>query len=196
MAWGFTIKTKSATIPKLNNKPFFKPKFRKERTWINDQIRAQEVRVTNEQGESLGVFKLEEAIKMAKDQGLDLVEVVPNANPPITKITSFDKYRYQKDKKDKEERKAQKTAGIKRVQITVRAAKNDLEVKLRQLEKFMNDGHQVEIYVRLRGREKGQKDWAKKKLNEFLGMISVEYKTIGEPKFGGGGLLIQILPKK
>lgn len=133
---------------------------------------------------------------MAKDQGLDLVEVVPNANPPITKITSFDKYRYQKDKKDKEERKAQKTAGIKRVQITVRAAKNDLEVKLRQLEKFMNDGHQVEIYVRLRGREKGQKDWAKKKLNEFLGMISVEYKTIGEPKFGGGGLLIQILPKK
>jgi len=180
----------------LNNKPFNKPFIRKDRTWINDQIRAREVRVTDEQGENLGVFKTEEAIKMAKERGLDLVEIVPNVNPPITKIISFDKYRYQKDKKEKEERKAQKTAGVKRVQITIRAAKNDLEVKLRQLEKFMADGHQVEIFVRLRGREKGQKDWARKKLNEFIGMIPLEHKTIGEPKFGGGGISLQILSKK
>ena len=133
---------------------------------------------------------------MAKEKNLDLVEVVPNANPPITRITSFDKYRYQKDKKDREDRKAQKNVGVKRVQITVRAAKNDLEVKLRQLEKFIAEGHQVEIFVRLRGREKGQKDWVRKKLDAFVKMIPVEHKVLGDARFGEGGLSIQILPKK
>lgn len=177
----------------MNKKPF-QP--RKESARINEAIRAPEVRVTSSDGENLGVFKTEEAIKMAKEKGLDLIEVVPGVSPPITKIQSFDKYRYQKDKAEKQERKNQKSAGVKVVQISVRAAKNDLEIKLRKLEEFLSDGHPVEIYVRLRGREKGNKNWARQKLSEFQKMIPLEYKVLSEPKFGGGGLSLQIAPQK
>jgi len=139
---------------------------------------------------------INEALDRARKMGLDLVEIVPNASPPVVKIISFDKYRYQKDKQERKERKAKKTAEMKRVQISVRASQNDLLVKQRQLEKFISNGHPVEIYVRLRGREKRNKDWTRQKLEEFLKMITLEYKISNEPRFGGGGLSVQILPKK
>jgi translation initiation factor IF-3 len=132
---------------------------------------------------------------MAQDREVDLIEVVPNANPPVAKLMSFDKYRYQKEKEDKKERLAQKTAGLKQVQISARAAQNDLLIRMRQLEKFMKDGHQVEISLRLRGREKYNKDWASQKLNEFLKMIPIEFKVISPPKFGGRGMFVQIANK-
>ncbi|MEK7076744.1 MAG: hypothetical protein AAB967_00780 [Patescibacteria group bacterium] len=88
-----------------------------------------------------------------------------------------------------------KATRIKQVQISARAAKNDLLVKVRQLEGFLNEGAPVFINVRLRGREKGNKDWARQKLNEFLKMIPVEYKAMSEPKFGGFGLSMQIAKK-
>ena len=158
----------------------------------NTEIVAPELRVQDSEGNSLGVMKLAEALKLAENQGLDLVEIVPNATPPIARIISFDKYRYQKDKADKKERLAQKTAGSKQIQISARAAKNDLQVKVRQLEKFMNEGHQIEIALRLRGREKYNKDWANQKLDEFMKMIPLEYKIVSPPKFGGYGLNVQI----
>lgn len=108
---------------------------------------------------------------------------------------NFDKYRYQKEKEDKEERRAQKNAGIKQIQIGVQSAKNDLLIRIRQLEEFLNEGHQVEIVLRLRGREKHNKDWARQKLDEFLKMITIEHKLLTEPKFGGRGLNIQIAKK-
>jgi translation initiation factor IF-3 len=132
---------------------------------------------------------------MAQDRQVDLIEVVPNANPPVAKLMSFDKYRYQKEKEEKKERLAQKTAGLKQVQISARAAQNDLLIRMRQLEKFMKDGHQVEISLRLRGREKYNKDWASQKLNEFLKMIPIEFKIISPPKFGGRGMFVQIANK-
>ena len=127
--------------------------------------------------------------------GLDLIEVVPNAQPPVAKVMSYDKYRYQKEKADKKERLAKKSAGLKQIQISARAAQNDLLTKIKQLEGFMNDGHQIEIQMRLRGREKANKDWAMQKLNEFLAMIPVEYKKISEAKFAGRGMQIQIIKK-
>jgi len=108
---------------------------------------------------------------------------------------SYDKYRYEEEKRIKKERLAQKTGGLKQVQISARAAQNDLTVKMKQLEKFLAEGHQVEIHMRLRGREKGNKDWALQKLNEFMKAIPVEYKRLSEPRFGGYGLGIQIAKK-
>ena len=108
---------------------------------------------------------------------------------------SYDKFRYEEEKREKKERLAQKTGGLKRVQISARAAQNDLMIKMRQLEKFFAEGHQVEIHLRLRGREKGNKDWARQKLEEFMKMIPVEYKRLSEARFGGYGLSIQVAKK-
>ena len=108
---------------------------------------------------------------------------------------SYDKYRYEEEKREKKERLAQKSVGMKHVQITARAAHNDLMIKVHQVEKFFNEGHPVEVNLRLRGREKANKAWAMEKLNEFLKMIPIEYKKLTEAKFGGNGPGIQIAKK-
>lgn len=152
--------------------------------------------VIDESGKSLGVLKREEAIALAKpDADIDLIEVAPTAKPPVCRLMSFDKYRYEQEKKEKKERLANKTGGSKQIQISARAATNDLLIKVKQLEKFLAGGYQVEIHLRLRGREKYKKDWAIEKLNEFLKLITVEYKKLSEPKFGGRGLGMQIIKK-
>ncbi len=110
---------------------------------------------------------------------------------------SYDKFRYEEAKREKKERQAQKVGGLKQVQISARAAQNDLLVKLKQLEKFLAEGYQVEINMRLRGREKGNKVWARQKLEDFMKMIppEVEYKRLAEPRFGGYGMSLPIAKK-
>lgn len=143
----------------------------------------------------MGVMKTSEALRLSLDKGLDLIEITANANPPIARIMSYDKYRYQRGKEEKKERLSQKTAEQKKIQISARAKTNDLIIKARQLEKFLGEGHPIEICLRLRGREKYNKDWARLKLNEFLKMITIEHKITSEPKFGGYGLNLQISKK-
>ena len=143
--------------------------------------------MVGEKGENLGVMSREEALRLASpDSGLDLIETVATATPPVARLMSYDKYRYELDKASKKERQSQKGAGMKRVQISVRAAVNDLQIKVKQLEKFLAEGHPVEVYVRLRGREKYNKPWASQQLDEFLKMITAEFKVISPPKFGQG----------
>ncbi len=137
----------------------------------------------------------DEALALAKDHGTDLIEVVAQATPPVARLISFDKYRYQIEKQEKKEKKAQKTTGLKQVQTSARASQHDLEIKARQAEKFLEEGHQVEIQLRLRGREKYNKPWANQKMEDFLRMITVEYKIISPPKFGGRGMGVYITKK-
>ena len=147
-------------------------------------------------GKNLGVLPRAEALALARpEEGLDLIEIVPGVKPPVARIMSFDKYRYEHEKQLKKERRAEKTAGMKQIQISARAAANDLQIKIKQLEKFMAEGHQIEIQMRLRGREKYNHDWAKKKLSEFIGMIQTEHKLIDTPKFGGRGMLVHLSKK-
>jgi translation initiation factor IF-3 len=154
------------------------------------------VRVIGEKGENLGILSLEKALRLARpDEGLDLIEISGGAKPPVCRLMSFDKYRYEMEKKEKKERQTQKSAGPKQIQISGRAAHHDLLIKIRQLEEFLNEGRQVEIQMRLRGREKFHKDWARQKLEEFLKMITIEHKLITPPKFGGRGMIAQITKK-
>ncbi len=142
------------------------------------------------------MLPLAKALALAgPDSGLDLIEIAPTAKPPVARIMSYDKFRYEDAKREKKERLAQKTGGLKQVQISARAAQNDLMIKMRQLEKFFAEGYQVEVNLRLRGREKGNKDWARQKMEEFLKMIPVEFKRLSEPRFGGYGLAIHIAKK-
>lgn len=108
---------------------------------------------------------------------------------------SYDKYRYEEEKREKKEKLAQKSVAMKQVQISARAAKNDLLIKAKQAEKFLNEGRSVEIMMRLRGREKANKQWVFQKLDEFISMIEIDFKKISEPKFGGRGISMQIVKK-
>lgn len=133
-------------------------------------------------------------MKLAQEKELDLVLISPNAKPPVAKITNFDKFRYEREKELKKQ-KRQKAPEMKRIQISGRTAKNDLLTKLRKLEKFMEAGHRIEIQLTLRGREKGNKEWAEMKLREFMDMITVPHRIVSDIKRGGRGLLVQISPE-
>ncbi|MBI2623116.1 MAG: translation initiation factor IF-3 [Candidatus Liptonbacteria bacterium] len=164
---------------------------------INSKIVAPQLLVVGAAGENLGIMAREEALKLAHpEEGLDLIEISPAANPPVARLMSFDKYRYEVEKKEKKERQTRAKTGLKHVQISARAAKNDLLIKSRQADKFLSEGHQVEIQMRLRGREKYNRPWALERLKAFLGMITVEYKAIDAPQFGGRGMAMHIIKKQ
>lgn len=134
-------------------------------------------------------------MRMAGEAGLDLIEISPNAKPPVARIMSYDKFRYLEEKAEKKEKQAQKSAGVKTVQISARAAEHDLAISAKKLDEFLAEGHQVEVQMRLRGREKGNKAWAEERLRHFLGLIQSEYRLMSQPKFGGRGMMAQVTKK-
>jgi translation initiation factor IF-3 len=164
---------------------------------INNQITAPELRVIDDMEQNVGVMPLTEALKLAKEKGLDLVEISPVAVPPVAKLIAYDKFRYQQEKKEKKQRAAQRVgSGSKQIQISVREQKNDLLMKIGRIAEFMAEGHPVEILLQLRGREKGNMQFAKQKLNEFLAMITVPYKVNSPIGPGGRGGLMTVIAKK
>lgn len=178
--------------------PFFLKKMRYSETIqyrINNQIQAPEVRVIGETGENLGVFSRDEAIAMAREKGLDLIEITGGVKPPVARIMSFDKFRYQREKEEKKQRLAQKNRDLKGIRITARAAENDLQVKMKKLCEFLEEGYKVEIMLALRGREKANKDWALQKIKKFIAEIPVPYQVTVEPKQGGRGFIAQVVKK-
>jgi len=148
--------------------------------------------VLDETGNNLGVLSRDRALELAREKGLDLILISPKAVPPVARILSFDKFRYEKEKELKKQRK--KAPELKRIQIGAKTAKNDLLVRLKKLEEFLEHGHKVDIQMTLRGREKEKRDWAKGRLEEFLGMITTPYKVTQPIKPGGRGLTVQIDP--
>jgi translation initiation factor IF-3 len=151
--------------------------------------------VVDEEGTNLGVMKLSEALALAEEKGLDVVEVAPNIKPPVVKIISYDKFRYQQRKEEKKH--AHKPTGeLKQVRITPRAADNDLKIRANQAKEFLEKGNKVEIMMTLRGREKYNQDWARKRFNDFIKMISANYQVTMTIRPGGRGLIMQIMKGK
>ncbi len=173
----------------------YRPRPQVPRVSINQFIRAFELRVIDENGQNLGVIPTRDALSLAQMKGLDLIEIAPSAKPPVARIMSFDKYRYQEAKKAKEIRSGQKKQEQKQVRIGLGSALNDLMIKAAKVEEFLNEGHYVEIMMALFGREKGKRDLARVKLNDFLKLIKTEFKITSMMKFGMKGLLIQIVKK-
>lgn len=120
---------------------------------INEEIRAEEVRVVGADGEMLGVLSVAEGVKLAEEAGLDLVEVSPNAKPPVCKILDYGKYKYELQKKASEARKKQKTVDVKEVKIRPGIEDHDYQVKMRNARKFLENGDKVKVTMRFRGRE-------------------------------------------
>ena len=151
--------------------------------------------VLDNEGKSLGILKKEAALRLAQEQKLDLIEIAPNATPPVARIMSFDKYRYLQEKKIKEQKSKQKTQELKQVQISIREAAHDLKMKADRVNEFMAEGNVVEILMVLRGREKGNKDFAKERLFNFIKIINPEHKVLIEPRYGMRGFLMQVAKK-
>ena len=120
---------------------------------INNNISAKTVRVISEKGEMLGVLEKNKAVQLAFDQGLDLVEVSPNSSPPVCKIIDYGKYKYQIQKKQAEAKKKQKTFEVKEVKFRPGIEDHDYGVKLKSIQRFLNDGDKVKITLRFKGRE-------------------------------------------
>ena len=133
---------------------------------------------------------------MAKEEGLDLIEIAPNAKPPVCRIMDYGKFQYQKSRKEKLQKSKQKRTEIKGVRISPRIGQHDLNFKAKQAEKFLNQGHKVKIEMILKGREKGLLDIAREKLNKFIEIIELETTFEQEIKRQPRGLFVIITKNK
>lgn len=162
---------------------------------INEQIRSAQVRVIDHNAEMLGVMSLEEGIKKAADAGLDLVEVSPNAEPPVCKITNFGKMRYELQKKAADARKKQKVVETKEIKMSINIGKNDFDVKMKHIAKFVEQGDKVKVSVRMKGREITHLDLAKTMMKDVLLQTEAFAKPESNPRLEGNQM-IAILVKK
>lgn len=161
---------------------------------INSDIRADEVRLVDSEGNMKGVVKIDEALKLAEEEGLDLVEVSPNAEPPVCKILDYGKYKYEQQKKANEARKKQKTVDVKEVKMSPRIEKNDYDVKMRNATRFLKSGNKVKVSMRFRGREMAHQDIGRdlfaQMIEELGELATVELK----PKFEGRQMIMILAP--
>ena len=135
---------------------------------VNRQIRAHEVRLIDENGEQKGVMKTFDAIRMAEEAGLDLVEVSPNANPPVCKILDFGKYRYELEKKQRDAKKNQAVIKVKEIRMQPKIDKHDLETKSKFIAEFLTEGNKVKVSIRFRGRELAHPELGKDVLDRMI----------------------------
>ena len=162
---------------------------------VNELITSSEVRVISEKGDMLGVLKTEDAIKKAFELGLDLVEVSPNASPPVCKIIDYGKYKYQVQKKQAEAKKKQKTFEVKEVKLRPGIEDNDYEVKLRSIHRFLKDGDKVKITLRFRGREMAYHQRGMDILKKLETAIEPSAKVEQVPKLEGRQMTMVIAPR-
>ena len=134
---------------------------------INNQIRASRVRVIDETEKQLGIIPLEEALRMARERNLDLIQVTERVEPPVCKIMDYGKYLYREEKKERGAKK-QKGGEVKGIRLSFGISSHDLETRAHQAEKFLKEGNKVRIELILRGREKAHQDFAKEKIKKFL----------------------------
>lgn len=163
---------------------------------INNQIRARELRVIDNENQNLGVLNTEDALKLAKERGLDLIEISPNAIPPVAKIMDFGKYQYEAAKKLKKARAGAKPTETKSIQVKIGTGDHDLELKAKTASKWLAEGHRIKIELFLAGRAKYMEEkFLRERLDRVLHLITEEYK-ISEPyKRGPKGLFITIEKK-
>lgn len=160
---------------------------------INNQIRAPELRVVTDDGENLGVISFREAIEESLRRELDLIEISPNAVPPVAKIMDYGKFQYQQNKKQKEIKAKSHVTETKTVQIKVGTSEHDLELKAKNVSNWLREGHRVKIDLYLVGRTKyAEMSFKKERLERILNLITEDYKVASGPEKGPKGLTMTI----
>ena len=164
---------------------------------INYYIKARELRVIDQDGNNIGVISNEDAQKMARNAGLDLIEISASAIPPIAKIMDYGKFQYDENKKQKTSRATVKTVEIKNIQVKIGTGENDLNMKAKRASEWLLEGHQVKAELFVSGRSKFlPEEFLNTRLQKFLNLISVDYKIAVAMKRGPKGPVIVIEKKK
>ena len=161
---------------------------------VNGKIRAREVRVIGNDGKQLGILSLGDALTQARASGVDLVEIAPNANPPVCRLVDYGKYRYEQAKRDKESKKHQHATKVKEVQLSPKIDPHDLEVKLHHAIGFLCEDMKVKITLKFRGREMAHTEFGFQVIQKFLTEIAPYGHPDFEPKLIGRGINVMITP--
>lgn len=162
---------------------------------VNNQINVPSVRVVDENGEMLGVLPIREALSRAADAGLDLVEISPNAEPPVCKILDFGKYKYEIQKKKNEARKKQKVIEVKEIKLRPNIDEHDYEVKMRSVHRFLDEGDKVKVTMRFRGREMVHQELGLKVLERVRDELEERAKVEQMPRLEGRQMIMVLAPK-
>jgi translation initiation factor IF-3 len=159
---------------------------------VNERIRAREVRLIGDNGEQFGVVPLFEALRIAQDRGLDLVEVAPTAIPPVCRLLDYGKYKFEQDKKEREARKNQKVALLKEVRMGPATDEHDIAFKSRTIQKFIEEGDKVKVTVRFKGRQMAHPQLGRQVLDQIVGRLQ-GVATVERPPVQEGRAMSMIL---
>ena len=161
---------------------------------INEEIRDKEVRLIGVDGKMIGIMAIEEALKAAEEANLDLVNISPKAEPPVCRIMDYGKYRFEQEKKQKEQKKNQKTTEMKEMRLSATIDTHDMEVKAKNVQKFLDSGNKVRVSIRFRGRQLAHTSSGNNVMNEFLTML--ENCTVEQTaKMEGRNMFMVLAPK-
>jgi translation initiation factor IF-3 len=163
-------------------------------TRVNGKIRAREVRVIDDDGGQLGVLPLTEALGLARTKNVDLVEIAPNASPPVCRLVDYGKYRYEQSKKDKESHRHQHTNKVKEIQLSPSIDPHDFEVKLNHAVDFLSDEMKVKLTLKFRGREMAHKEYGFQVVNKFVAEVQPYAHADAPPKLIGRGVNVMLSP--
>ena len=162
---------------------------------INEQIRVREVRLIDNDGTQKGIISIIDALNLAKEQDLDLVEIAPNATPPVCKIIDYGKYRFEQEKKLRDSKKNQKVLKLKEIRMQPKIASGDLDFKSKHIKEFLDEGDKVKVSIRFRGRELAHKELGEDVLNAVLKRLEGEYVMDKPPAMEGRFMSMTISPK-
>ena len=162
---------------------------------MNDEIIADSIRLIDADGEQVGLVSINEGLEMAEESGLDLVEVSPNASPPVCKILDYGKYKYEAQKKANEARKKQKTIDVKEIKMRPGIEEHDYQVKMRSVRKFLDHGDKVKMTIRFRGREMAHQDLGMRVLDRVRDDLEAFVKIEQFPRTEGRLMTMVVAPK-
>jgi len=161
---------------------------------VNEEIEAARVRVVNQDGKQIGVMSRAEALRLAEQEGLDLVMIAPQANPPVCKIMDYGRFKYEQSKKASAARKKQHQMQVKEVQVSADTGEHDLQVKLRNVRRFLQAGHKVKVAVRFRGREMKHADRGRARLEEIAEAVADLGRVEQRPNLEGRRMSMVLAP--
>jgi translation initiation factor IF-3 len=175
-------------------RPYRAPPPVKEGPRINDEIRVPQVQLVDHDGQNRGIVDTEEALHLAEDAGLDLVEIAPNSRPPVVKILDYGKYKFQAQKKAAEARKKQKTVEVKEIKMRPSIDTHDYDVKMRAARRFLDEGDKVKMTLRFRGREMAHQELGLQLLFRVRDELTDMAKVEAEPKLEGRQMIMILAP--
>ncbi len=182
-------------ITTIARRPHNAPPQRDTGPRVNDRIRAPEIRLIGAEGENVGVVTPARALALAQEAGLDLVEISPNATPPVCKIMDFGKFKYENQKREAEARKKQKTIEVKEIKFRPGTDTHDYDVKMRSVLKFLEGGDKVKVTLRFRGREMAHQQLGMELLNRVAADVAEVGKVENMPKLEGRQMVMMIGPR-